>query len=255
LSVLSFRRGYDLDAVSTPVVTAVADMTTVPLLYLATFITRVEWLNTTLAIASIVVCLYGTARGILTDLPLARRVFLEMVAVIVLTPILDILAGTVIEARLEQFTRLPGLLLLVPPFVATAGSLGGILSSRLSSKLQLGLITPRGAPEALAYLDSSLTVAFGAVVFTFIGALALGYSALSGLAHPSAPTMILGTLVAGGLAVLIVIVVSYYIAILTTRFGLDPDNHSVPIITSVMDLTGVVCFLFALAIFGVALHG
>jgi mgtE-like transporter len=255
LSVLSFRRGYDLDAVSTPVVTAAADMITVPVLYLATFLTRVGWLNTTLAIASIVVCLYGTARGIVTDLPIARRVFLEMVAVIVLTPVLDILAGTVIEARLEQFTRLPGLLLLVPPFVASAGSLGGILASRLSSKLQLGLITPRGAPEALAYLDSSLTVAFGVVVFTFIGALGFAYSVVAGLAHPGATTMIVGTLVAGALAVIIVIVVSYYVAVGTTRFGWDPDNHSVPIITSVMDLTGVVCFLFALAIFGVALHG
>lgn len=255
LSVLSFRRGYDLDAVSTPVVTAAADMTTVPILFLATFLTRIGWLTTTLAIISILVCVYGTIRGALTDLPIARRVFLEMIAVIMLTPILDILAGTVIEARLDRFTALPGLLLLVPPFVASAGSLGGILSSRLSSKLQLGLIRPRGAPEALAYLDSSLIVGFGVVVFTFMGGLALGYSALAGLAHPGAMTMVMGTLVAGLMATAVAIIVSYYVAILTTRFGLDPDNHSVPIITSVLDLTGVITFLFALAIFGVALHG
>jgi mgtE-like transporter len=255
LSVLSFRRGYDLDAVSTPVVTAAADMITVPVIYLATFLTRIEWVNTTLAVLSILVCLYATLRGALTDLPIARRVFLEMVAVIILTPVLDILAGTVIEARLERFTALPALLLLLPSFVASAGSLGGILSSRLSSKLQLGLITPRGAPEALAYLESSLVVAFGVVVFSFIGALGFGYSALTGLAHPEAMTMIGGMLVAGLMAMAIAIIVSYYVAIMTTRFGLDPDNHSVPIITSVMDLTGVICFLFALAIFGVALHG
>jgi mgtE-like transporter len=255
LSVLSFRRGYDLDAVSTPVVTAAADMMTVPILYLATFLTRIEWLNTALAILSIVACLYATARGALTDLPIARRVFLEMVAVIVLTPVLDILAGTVIEARLERFTALPGLLLLVPPFVASAGSLGGILSSRLSSKLQLGLITPKGAPESLAYLDASLIVGFGVTVFTFIGALGFGYSMLTGLNQPGGTVMIAGTLVAGVMATAIAIVVSYYVAIVTTRFGLDPDNHSVPIITSVMDLTGTICFLFALGIFGVALHG
>ncbi|MFN2590972.1 MAG: magnesium transporter [Actinomycetota bacterium] len=255
LSVLSFRRGYDLDAVATPVVTAAADMITVPVLFLATFLTKVEWVNTSLAIASIVVCLYATARGALTDLPTARRVFLEMLAVIILTPLLDILAGTVIEARLERFTELPGLLLLVPPFVASAGSLGGILSSRLSSKLQLGLIRARGAPEGLAYLDSSLVMLFGVIVFAFIGALGFGYSVVTGLAHPGPVPMILGTLLAGILGTLISIVVSYYVAIGTTRFGWDPDNHSVPVITSVMDLTGVISFLFALAIFGVALHG
>ena len=43
----------------------------------------------------------------------------------------------------------------------------------------------------------------------------------------------------------------YYMAVVSFRFGLDPDNQSVPIITSVMDLAGVVCFLFVLSVFGV----
>ncbi|HEX8100516.1 MAG TPA: magnesium transporter [Actinomycetota bacterium] len=254
LSVLSYRRRYDLDAVSTPVVTAAADMTTVPILFLATFLTKIGWLNITLAILCIAAGLYATVRGFLTDLPIARRVFLEMAAVIVLTPLLDILAGTVIEARLEQFAALPGLLLLVPSFVASAGSLGGILSSRLGSKLQLGLISPTGLPQGLAYLDASLVAGFAVVIFAFTGALGLGYSALTNTAHPGAVTMVIGTLVAGLMATAIAIIVSYYVAIITTRFRLDPDNHSVPIITSVMDLTGTICFLLAFALFGVTLH-
>jgi mgtE-like transporter len=255
LSVLSYRRRYDLDAVSTPVVTAAADMTTVPILYLATFLTKIGWLNTTLAIVGIVLGLYGAARGFLTDLPMARRVAVEMAGVIVLTPLLDILAGTVIEARLERFAALPALLLLVPSFVASAGSLGGILSSRLSSKLQLGLVAPTGLPQGLAYLDAALVFLFALVVFAFTGALGLGYSVVTGIAHPGAATMVLGTLVAGLMAITIAIIVSYYVAIVTTRFRLDPDNNSVPIITSVMDLSGTLCFLIAFGLFGVVLHG
>ena len=38
LSVVSYRRGYDLDAVATPMVTALGDMGTLPMLYLATFL-------------------------------------------------------------------------------------------------------------------------------------------------------------------------------------------------------------------------
>jgi mgtE-like transporter len=254
LSIVSFRRGYDLDAVSTPVVTAAADMTTVPLLYLATFLTKIGWLNDTLAILGIVVGLYALAKGAFTDLPIAKRIFFEMASVIVLTPLLDILAGTLVEARLDRFTSLPGLLLLVPPFVATAGSLGGILSSRLSSKLQLGLISARGMPEVLAYLDASLIVAFGLVAFTFMGLLGFGYSALAGKAYPGAITMVFGTLLAGIMALAIAIPVSYYIAVGTARRGWDPDNFCVPWITSVMDLSGVIVFLAALAIFGVSFH-
>jgi mgtE-like transporter len=53
----------------------------------------------------------------------------------------------------------------------------------------------------------------------------------------------------------VAIPVAYYIAVITARFGLDPDNHSVPIITSAMDLVGVVSFLAVLAVFGVTGHG
>lgn len=255
LSVLSYRRGYDLDAVSTPMVTAAADMTTVPLLYVATFLTRVEWLNTTLAIVSIAVGLLAVVRGFTTKLPTARRVVREMSAVIVLTPILDILAGTIVEARLERFVAFPGLLLLVPPFVATAGSLGGILSARLGSKLQLGVLEPRGLPEPLALLDSSLIVGFAVVAFAFLGAAGLGYSVIANVAYPSVTVMVAGTLLGGMLATAIAIPVSYYIAIGTTRLGWDPDNHSVPVITSVMDLAGTIVFLLAISLFGVAVHG
>jgi len=255
LSITSFRRGYDLDAVSTPIITAVADMATVPTIYAATFIVRVHWLSLAIGIAALVLGLLVTVRGALTDLRLARRIQLEMAATILLTPVLDILAGTVVQARLDRFVAFPGLLVLVPPFVANAGSLGGILASRLGSKIQLGLVSPRGLPGAVAYLDASLVVGFGVVLSAVTGALGLAFSVVAGKAYPGITTMVVGTLVAGILATLIAIFFSYYIAILTSRFGLDPDNHSVPIITSVMDLAGVITFLVVLAWFGVSLHG
>src|SRR5437867_7862275 len=158
ISIVSYRRGYDLDAVATPIVTAAGDMTTVPSLYLATFIVRVHWLNAAVAGVMIAAALYATVRGALTDLSIARRIQLEMAAVIILTPLLDILAGTAVESRLDRFVALPGLLVVVPPLVSNAGALGGILSSRISSKVHLGLITPSGWPEPLAFLDAGLVL-------------------------------------------------------------------------------------------------
>jgi mgtE-like transporter len=255
LSVMSFRRGYDLDAVATPLITATADMITIPVLFLATFAAQHRVVNLAVAVAMILACLYATIRGALTDLPMARRILIEMAAVVILTPLLDILAGTVVEARLDRFVAFPTLLVLVPPFVAVAGALGGILSSRLSSKLQLGVIAPRALPEGPAFLDAAITFVFGLVIFVGLGALGLGYAVLSGTASPGAGTLVGGTVLAGVLVTLLAIPVSYYVAIVTTRFGLDPDNHSVPIITSVMDLSGVVTFLAVLSLFGVAANG
>ena len=60
---------------------------------------------------------------------------------------------------------------------------------------------------------------------------------------------------AGLIVTPITIVLSYYLAIVTYRFGLDPDNQTVPIITSVMDLAGVACVLFVMSVSGVLPHG
>jgi mgtE-like transporter len=52
LAVVSFRRGYDLDAVGTPVITAIGDMVTLPALFLATFLVRSEVVSDAVAICA-----------------------------------------------------------------------------------------------------------------------------------------------------------------------------------------------------------
>jgi mgtE-like transporter len=254
LSVASFRRGWDLDTVSTPIVTAAGDMVTVPMIFLATFLVRVEWLDEILAVSAIAACLFVTVRGALTDLPQVRRALLEMTGVILLTPILDILAGTVIEPRIGRLNDYRALLVVIPPLVSTVGAMGGILASRLSSKLHLGVIEPRAAPQGLAFLDATLVAAAGLVAFAFVGVFGFVYGSFVGI-NPGAFVMIGGTLLTGVLATALAIVLSYYVAIMTFRFGLDPDNHSIPIITSTMDLVGVLCFLLVLAVLGGPFHG
>jgi mgtE-like transporter len=72
-----------------------------------------------------------------------------------------------------------------------------------------------------------------------------------GAAHPGA-LIFLGTVLVGGMmATLVASVIGYYAAITTYRFGLDPDNHTIPLVTSGMDLLGVICLVIALVLFGV----
>ena len=67
--------------------------------------------------------------------------------------------------------------------------------------------------------------------------------------------MIGGTVLTGMIATIISCFVGYYVAVLSSRLGLDPDNQSVPVITSVMDLAGVVSFIVVLSLLGVVTHG
>jgi mgtE-like transporter len=251
LAVQSFRRGWDLDAVSTPMVTAIGDMVTLPALFLATFIARDDTLNAFTATLCTIAALGALAWVLLRSSSPVRRTLLEMTGVIALTPLLDVFAGAVLEAHRTELDAIPGILILIPPFVSQAGALGGILSSRLSSKLQLGVITPRGRPERPALVDATTVVTLGVVVFTAIGAIAALLASLTDVARPPAGLMVGGATLAGLLVLPVTLTVAYYVAVLTTRFGLDPDNQGVPTITSTLDLTGVAAILFVMSILGV----
>ncbi len=252
LSALSYRLGWDLDSVSTPMVTAMGDMTTLPSLFLATFLVRNESVTAVAAVIAIGVAAVVTVRSYRARDPLVRRIVVEMTATILLTPILDVIAGAFQQARQPQLVAVPILLALIPPFVSQAGALGGIFSSRITSKLRIGVITPSGLPEAPAVLDATIVTALAVFVFALIGAIAFGLGTLTGLSGmPSAGRLIWGTMLAGIIVTPVTIVAGYYLAIVTYRFDLDPDNHGVPIITSVMDLSGVACVLLVMSVSGV----
>jgi mgtE-like transporter len=256
LSIVSYRRGYDLDAVGTPIVTALGDMATLPFLFVATFLVRNDVVNAVAAGACVLATAFALARVATIDLPAVRRIVLEMTPVILLTPLLDIAAGALLQSKQAGLAAVPAVLILIPPFVSQAGALGGILSSRLSSKLQLGVISSRGWPEIPALVDASLVILFGLGIFAFIGTVALALAHLTGLANiPTAGELIGGTMLAGLLVLPAILVVGYELAVITARFGLDPDDHSVPIVTSVMDLAGVAAVLAAMGVLGVAVHG
>jgi mgtE-like transporter len=256
LSVQSTRRGWDLDSVATPMVTALGDMTTLPALFLASFLVRNEAVANGAAAVCLVVAIYATFRAYGVADRAIRRIVIEMTATILLTPMLDVLAGTLQQAREPQLFAVPVLLLMIPPFVSQAGALGGIFASRITSKLQIGVITPRGRPEAPAVVDASIVLGLSLVVFTLIGLIGYGLGAATGLeGMPEAGLLIRGTILSGLIVTPITIVAAYYLAIVTFRFRLDPDNQGVPIITSVMDLSGVACVLFVMTLLGVLAHG
>jgi mgtE-like transporter len=256
LAAASTRLGWDLDSVSTPMVTALGDMTSLPSLFLATLLLNHGAVSSTIAIASLALALVCIVASYRTRDRVVRKIIWEMTATIALTPILDVLAGQLQQARAEQLFSVPVILAVIPPFVSQAGALGGIFSSRITSKMQLGVITPRGRPEIPAIVDASIVAVQSIVVFLLIGSVAWLLGRATGLANvPSATAVIGGTLLAGALVTPITIVAGYYLAVVTYRFGLDPDNQGVPVITSVMDLAGVAVVLFVMTSSGVLPHG
>lgn len=251
LSRVAYRRGWDLDSVAAPLVTATGDMVTLPSLFVATFLLGFSWFTPAVAGLATVVTLYVTVRSVLTDLPMTRRVLRESTPILILAGGVDIFAGVVVESRLDRFLVFPVFLVLIPPFLESAGALGGILASRLASKLHLGAISPRRLPEGPAFLDTTIILLFAVVTFFLTGVAADVAGALVGLDSPGAVTVIGVAMLAGGMATVLAVVVAYYAAVATFRLGLDPDNHGIPMITSSLDFLGVIVLVITLLAFGV----
>jgi mgtE-like transporter len=247
----SVSKGWDLDNVAAPLVTAAGDVVTLPSLFLATFLVGIRWVSPVLALVTAVLSVAALVGAMRAGLPLLRRIVRESLPVLLVAGTVDVLAGVTIEKRLESFLVFPGLLVLVPPFLEDTGALGGILSSRISSKLHLGVIEPHNVPQRPARGDFTLTFLYGVPVFTLVAVSSDVAATVAGLATPGVVRMIAISLVGGFLATVAAVGIAYYGAIASFRLGLDPDNHGIPLITSSMDLIGAFALILAIVLLGV----
>ena len=196
--------------------------------------------------------------------PSLRRILAESLPILALTGMVTILVGVALEDRMEAFVALPALFILLPAFLRE-GPLGGMLSSRLSSKIHLGLLEPRGLPPVDTFRDFTLIYTFATGVYLFIGGVPL---AGRGTRHPEPPPRGAGAgcgpdepglpddarrqrarrphrddrCRARGLLRLDP----------QLQAGLDPDTYGIPIITSAVDLLGFMSLIIALVVFQLA---
>ena len=247
----SASKGWDIDNVGAPLVTAAGDMVTLPSLFLATYIVGHRYVTVSVALGFAAVSAVALVLGLLRSRGIARRVLVESIPVLLVAGVVDVFAGLTIQGKLEQFAAVPAILVLIPAFFEGAGGLGGILAARLSSKLHMGLLDPRPFP-AEALPDVAIIYFLAAPVFFFAGVTTELVSRLVGFASLGYVDMISVAMLGGLFATTGACIVAYYTAILSVRIGLDPDNHGIPLVTSSMDLIGAFSIIGAIVILGLA---
>ncbi|MEX2486656.1 MAG: magnesium transporter [Nitriliruptoraceae bacterium] len=245
----SQQHGWNMDDVGAPLITATGDLITLPALLIASLVTDVGGVADVLGAVAIVGLVAGLWIGIRSHTPAVRRVVRESVLVLALAVAIDVAAGAIIESRVqEQFTH-AALLLLLPAFIANCGSLGGMLASRLASQLHVGQLVPRLLPGRAAALDFSLTALLATLAFSAVGFAGWFASVLVPAVTPlPLGTMMAVSLGAAVLATPLLALTAYGAATASFRFGFDPDNHGIPIVTATMDLGGVVCLVAAITV-------
>ena len=184
------------------------------------------------------------------------RIYRESILILFVSLGGGIFAGSVLgtEGMVDAFTQIPGLLLLLPAFLATRGNVYGSLGARLASGLHQGLIDPK--LEWDRRLINAVTASFinGISISVFIGALSWAITSLiRPEADPSLAVLVGIMLLAGLLTSVVMILGLVFLVFAGYSYGLDPDNLVGPIVTTLGDVFGVVFLFVSIIVVGAVL--
>ncbi len=152
-------------------------------------------------------------------------------------------AGLVLEGMLESVERFPGLLVMVPVFLATRGNVYGALGGRISSGLHQGLLEPKF--ERNERLVNAVIASFinGIGISIVIGIISWAALNLLGRASSTLGELVGIMLIAGVLTSFVMIGGLLLLIFTGYKLGYDPDNLVGPIVTTLGDIFGM-AFLF-----------
>ncbi|QHS16467.1 magnesium transporter [Halopenitus persicus] len=171
----------------------------------------------------------------------ARRIVRNMFPLLVGLSVIVLWAGIRLEdaeALLEEYGLLA---VMVPVMVGMGGNLGAIVSSRLTTRLHLGT-TAFDPRDRHLWANVAATFALAATVFSV---LAVGTWIIGLLVGNGLPlrTLLFISLSSGLSLAAIALVFSVATTYGSYRLGIDPDDTTIPIVTNVVDVFGMLLFL------------
>jgi len=247
VALASYRYGLDLDMIAAPTVTTSGDIVTLPILMLsATFVMLLPpparlVLGAVAVTAAVVIILYTRRR-----LEGMGAIVRENLALLVPLSIFGTLAGLTYSLNLDNLLGLAAFLILIPPFMGGLGSIGGILGSRLSTEMHTGELAPSLLPGRGVVHHFIISYLYTLILLPLLALIAHGAAVLMGLDSPGRGMLVIISLVTGLAVMTLVNGVAYVTASLSFRYGLDPDNFGIPVITSLIDLIGAATLVAAI---------
>ena len=254
VSFLSFKHGLDPDIILYPIESTIAD-----LLITMTYISLLNFLLTQYNLRYFLICfillLVITVAYFLfknrQESEFIKTLKESLLMIILVSLIINVAGSTlgkvdeIIRESHEIYSGLP-IYVVYPALIDTIGDVGASVGSTATTKLALG--TLESSLSSIKYHLKEISSAWTASLVMFFV-----YSILALIIQgPLTPLNILKftTLLftANILAATAIIIISYAVAILTFRKGLDPDNFEIPIESSFADSVTTISLLAALVL-------
>ena len=170
-----------------------------------------------------------------------KSIVTNMFPLLVVLSIIVLWAGITLEDAEELLEQYGLLAVMVPTMVDMGGNLGAILSSRLSTRFHLGT-TKIDLRDRVLWANIAAVLALAATIFT---ALAIGAWAIGQVIGAALPltTLLIISLTSGMAVAVIAVVFSILATYGSYKLGVDPDDTTIPIVTNVVDVCGMIIFI------------
>ncbi|MEM3597283.1 MAG: magnesium transporter [Candidatus Bathyarchaeia archaeon] len=152
-------------------------------------------------------------------------------------------------SKLDSF-QVPWIIAVYPTILSAKGTIGGLLSGRLSTALHVGTIYPRFLNntktfyklfDAVVFINLETCIIMGLISLVF-GSLFWGISTVN---FSEILSVVVATMALG----LFISLITMFVAFTSFKKGLDPDITVYPIMSTVADITITVCYAIILHVF------
>jgi mgtE-like transporter len=250
VSFFSFRYGLDPDSIVYPAMSTIADIIDTLCFILMLKLFSVGFLGLffliliDLTFIFIVIYFLLKYRNEVEYLGIIKELFPTMIVVTFIVNITGNILG-----KINQFIgNRPDIYFIYPSIISTVGATGSIIGSTITTKLALGTAKAtiselkHNVPEISGTVISSVILF---ILFSFISSIVVHGSFISDKFLP----LVFLMMVLNILAVPLMSIVAYVIAILTYKKGLNPDNFVIPFESSLSDSITTIFLLFVLTLF------
>jgi len=256
IAFISFKKGLDPDVIVYPVMSTVADIVitlcyvfTLNLFFLSGSIGR--YIVIFLGVLLITLALDVLPRCI-HDQGFVKTIKESLLTLVFVAFIVNV-TGTVLKNISEIVGRKKEIYTVYPALIDTVGDVGSVVGSTATTKLALGLLKPSFHAIRNHVARISATWVASMIMFIVYSVLSLLTQGMFTLHAFLGFTALLLTV--NVIAVSAIVLISYAVAILTFKRGLDPDNFVIPIESSLADSITSIALLVALFLANYMVYG
>lgn len=180
------------------------------------------------------------------------KIFTEIALSLLLSAVGVMVAGLILGSMASYIELVPGFIVLVPALMNIRGCIASAFAARLGTALHVGIIDWKFNGRSREELKQNVYAVFAVAAVTAIIISAFAYATCYVLNRPSIGLigLTLISLFSALLATCIMTLFAIFIAVYSMRRGIDPDDVTIPALTTLGDMITILAIFLAIILFG-----